>query len=93
MRLLDNSKAILFLRGERPVLDDKYDILKHPNVALTTDGEGKPYVHGGTENAVLSLSSVSTKDAGKAPAVEESKTNYELLTNEELEELFKEEPL
>ena len=93
VRLLDNSKAILFLRGERPVLDDKYDILKHPNVALTTDGEGKPYVHGGTENAVLSLSSVSTKDAGKAPAVEESKTNYELLTNEELEELFKEEPL
>ena len=31
--------AILFIRGERPVLDFKYDILKHPNVALTADGK------------------------------------------------------
>ena len=38
VRMLDNQYAILFIRGERPVLDFKYDILKHPNVALTADG-------------------------------------------------------
>ena len=39
VRMLDNQYAILFIRGERPVMDFKYDILKHPNVALTTDGK------------------------------------------------------
>ena len=35
VRMLDNQYAILFIRGERPVLDFKYDILKHPNVATS----------------------------------------------------------
>ena len=35
VRLLDNRYALLFVRGERPVMDLKYDILKHPNVKLT----------------------------------------------------------
>ena len=39
VRMLDNRYALLFVRGERPVMDFKYDILKHPNVALTTDGK------------------------------------------------------
>ena len=30
--MLDNRYALLFVRGERPVMDLKYDILKHPNV-------------------------------------------------------------
>lgn len=38
VRMLDNRYAILFIRGERPVLDEKFDILKHPNVGLTYDG-------------------------------------------------------
>lgn len=46
IRMLDNRYAILFIRGERPVKDLKYDILKHPNVALTADGGGEPYYHG-----------------------------------------------
>ena len=40
VRMLDNRYAILFIRGERPILDEKFDILKHPNVGLTTDGNG-----------------------------------------------------
>lgn len=52
IRLLDNRYALLFIRGERAVQDDKYDIMKHPNVALTTDGGSKPYLHGQAENAV-----------------------------------------
>ena len=41
VRMLDNRYALLFIRGERPVMDEKFDILKHPNIALTTDGKGK----------------------------------------------------
>ena len=38
VRMLDNRYALLFIRGERPVMDFKYDIMKHPNVKLTADG-------------------------------------------------------
>ncbi len=46
VRMLDNKCALLFIRGERPVQDLKYDILKHPNIKDTTDGKGENYVHG-----------------------------------------------
>lgn len=84
VRMLDNQHAILFIRGEKPILDEKYDILKHPNVALTTDGKAKPYVHGGTEHSVatISLAPVGTEST---PAPAEIETMYELLSNEELE--------
>ena len=45
VRTLDNDYAILFIRGERPVMDRKYDILKHPNIKRTEDGGAKPYIH------------------------------------------------
>ena len=32
VRLLDNDYGLLFIRGERPVFDKKYDILKHPRI-------------------------------------------------------------
>ena len=43
VRMLDNRKAILFVRGERPMLDDKYDLMRHPNIRLTEDGGAPPY--------------------------------------------------
>ena len=56
VRMLDNRYALLFLRGERPVMAFKYDIMKHPNVKLTrcvyeTDkgpsrGAARPPEHG-----------------------------------------------
>ena len=45
VRMLDNRKALVLIRGERPVIDDKYDILKHPNIKETEDGGAAPYVH------------------------------------------------
>lgn len=45
VRLLDNKNAIVFIRGERPVIDEKYDLMKHPNIAYTEDGGAAPYVH------------------------------------------------
>ena len=43
VRMLDNRKALVFIRGERPLMDDKYPIQKHPNYRLTADGGKPPY--------------------------------------------------
>ena len=43
IRLLDNKKAILFVRGERPMIDRKYDMMKHKNIRYTEDGGAPPY--------------------------------------------------
>ena len=45
VRLLDNKNAIVIIRGERPVIDEKYDLMKHPNIQFTEDGGAAPYVH------------------------------------------------
>ena len=45
VRMLDNSKALVFIRGERPVMDDKYELMRHPNISLTEDGGAAPYLH------------------------------------------------
>jgi type IV secretion system protein VirD4 len=84
VRMLDNKYALLFIRGERPVQDFKYDILKHPNVALTTDGSAEPYRHG---EDTLSIASITLDEALLSQAEEPDITGYdfELLTEEELE--------
>lgn len=51
VRLLDNSKCILFIRGERPVVDFKYNLLKHPNIRYTEDGGAAPYDYTAADNA------------------------------------------
>lgn len=43
VRMLDNTDAILFVRGERPIMDKKYDLMRHPNIKYTEDGGAKPY--------------------------------------------------
>lgn len=45
IRMLPADDALLFIRGEKPVRDEKYDIKKHPNVRRTADGRAKPYSH------------------------------------------------
>ena len=45
VRKLDTNKAILFIRGEDPVIDRKYNLKRHPNIKLTSDGKAKPYIH------------------------------------------------
>ena len=87
VRMLDNKYSLLFIRGERPLQDFKYDILKHPNVALTTDGSAAPYQHGAD---TLSIASIQLDESLISQAVEPDLTGYdfELLTEEELEEQF-----
>ena len=45
VRALDNRYAILFIRGARPVLDLKYELMNHPAIRHTADGGGPPYIH------------------------------------------------
>ena len=84
VRMLDNRYAILFIRGERPVLDLKYDILKHPNVALTADGKAGFYKHGEVKSDVAAIKLLSF-DKYKAPETQTAETNYELLSDEDFE--------
>ena len=87
VRMLDNRYALLFVRGERPVMDFKYDILKHPNVKLTADGGQPPYIHGEPTQVVATL--VFDSDIpDNAVSVTAVSTSYELLSDEDLEEIF-----
>lgn len=90
VRMLDNRYALLFIRGERPVMDEKYDILKHPNVALSADGKGKPYRHGKVTEAVATISIADSLEGLEIPE-ELLNTEYELLSEEELEAIIYQE--
>ena len=81
VRMLDNRYALLFIRGERAVMDDKYDILQHPNVRLTTDGGGEAFMHGLTPNAF---------DPGDI-LLDGNADDYEILTDEEVLERYEKE--
>ena len=87
VRMLDNRYALLFIRGERPVEDLKFDILKHPNIALTADGGAEPYRHGedSISIAALSIDEGLLKKAGAEPVSEDE---YLFFCEEELEELL-----
>ena len=45
VRLLDNEYALLFVRGAKPIIDKKYNLLTHPNISMTTDGIEEVYIH------------------------------------------------
>lgn len=85
VRMLDNQYALLFIRGERPVRDLKYDILKHPNVGLTTDGGMPPYVHGEDTHSIAAIT-IDPQLLKEAVDIDVETHHYEILTNEELEE-------
>lgn len=84
VRMMDNCYALLFIRGERPVMDEKYDLLLHPNVKFTPEKGVTPYVHGGTELSVgsLCLTVVSGKET---KPINLSELEYVLLSDEEVE--------
>ena len=86
VRMLDNRYAILFIRGELPVMDLKYDILKHPNVAYTADGKGGVYQHGEVTKNVATIETLYV-DLDSVPEMELSETTYELLSDGDFENL------
>lgn len=86
VRKLDTNKAILFIRGEDPVIDRKYNLKRHPNIKLTSDGKAKPYIHkpqGAPDYALPDL-----------PYAFKSLDDYEFIDTEDTEhESEQEEPL
>lgn len=87
VRMLDNRYAILFIRGERPVIDEKHDIFTHPDVGLTIHGGAAPYLHGTVNHAVGDISVTGARTDIPTPAIE-GEPMYELLSNEDIEEEF-----
>lgn len=78
VRLLDNDYALLFIRGERPIFDKKYDILKHPNIQFTKDGSAKAYQHGVIRHNYKNWQDIQLSDY-----------EYELYSETDLQEYFK----
>ena len=79
IRLLNNNYGLLFIKGERPVKDKKYDLLKHPNIKQTLDGGCEPYIHGQTRHFIDDWQNILLTD-----------DEYELLDAEETENYLKE---
>ena len=90
VRMLDNKYAILFGRGERPIKDLKYDILKNPNIALTTDRKAKPYVHGKTNNAVVTVVIDYNVNNYKFDSIKDIEDNYEIISSEDMDKYLEE---
>ena len=90
VRMLDNKYALLFIRGERPVQDLKFNLFEHKNVELSGLGKAKPYLHGGTENAIASFQ-IDYENYDIAKEVEEIDSDYEILSEDELEKYILEE--
>ena len=82
--MLDNRYALLFIRGERPVMDLKYDLLRHPNIGFTADGGAEPYRHG-EQTVVITDVSIENMDPGDDAVLEAGKHDYQAFTEEELE--------
>ena len=86
--MLDNRCALLFIRGERPICDAKYNILKHPNVADTTEGGSPGYKHGVDSHSVASTLMELRKMEVEKPDEMEQTHDVQLLSEEELEAYF-----
>lgn len=84
VRLLDNKYALLFIRGERPIMDEKFDILKHPNVALTADGSAGAYKHGEATDATADIGFEITNDMSIAE-LKPYEASFYLLSEEDVE--------
>lgn len=86
VRMLDNRYALLFIRGERPVMDLKYDILNHPKIALTADGQGNYYQHGKITQSVgrIQLGVIDENAVVNTNTADEA--GFELLSEVDLQE-------
>lgn len=93
VRMMDNKYALLFIRGERPIMDLKYDILKHPNIKLSADGGAEPYEHARPNYSIGSISFDSSVLKMEPFELTDEVSDFAILTEEEIEEILKNEKL
>lgn len=75
VRLLDNSKALLFIRGFPAVMDDKYDLNHHPNIHMTVNGGYPPYIHKGQSYSYIPFNEAfNFEDAEQYILLDENET-------------------
>lgn len=87
VRMLDNKYALLFIRGEKPILDEKYNTFKHHNFHKTEDGGFKPYLHGNTENAIATIRVDNDIDNSEIKSIDIKDINIkDFLINDEIED-------
>lgn len=102
IRMLDNDYALLFIRGEKPVRDRKLDLKHHPHIGYTPEGEGEPYEYGQAQEARYTIFLDEYQKQAKTEenqiekgtdaetnfqTLQKTLSGYELLTEEELEEI------
>ncbi len=94
VRMLDNNYALLFIRGERPIRDLKFNLKEHFNSSNTPVGNKsvKPYNHGGTENSTGTISfDFDNIQISEITNLEIINTDKELLSDEEVENILRED--
>ena len=75
-------------------MDLKYDILKHPNVKYTADGNGELYEHGVVDRATGTIAPLTLEEIRKLKNTEDEMKElkditYELLSEEDIENYIK----
>lgn len=89
VKLMDNRYALLFIRGERPIIDLKFDITKHKNINLSADGAKKnTYIHG-ERSVEKRCASVEVVDINSL--TEKEKENMVTISEWQLKQMMKEE--
>ncbi|MBR3511521.1 MAG: type IV secretory system conjugative DNA transfer family protein [Clostridia bacterium] len=93
VRLLDNKKAIFLLKGERPVMDFKFNIFKSKDLDKTSLGKGKEYIHGkvNKDKGIITLNYEGQTFEKQETKINMEDTGFELVSSEELEKIYKED--
>lgn len=91
VRTMDNLYAIALVRGEKPIMDLKFNIEKHPNVKFTTDGNGEPYIFPKEDNISASIMVETTQKAKTTTSNNSIQSRYIVLDESQIEKILMEE--
>ena len=93
VRMIPNENALLFIRGEKPIIDKKYNTFEHPNFKYTEDGGYEPYIRK-LKNASSNISILKNEDIeiSNIKDIEEfvpqNIDDYEILVDDEIDLYF-----
>jgi len=93
VRMLDNRNALLFIRGEKPMLDEKVDLMKLPGIHGTADGGAEQFRHGTAMKSNATVVFDYGIDPESLPETEVADSDYILLSEEDLELIFSQEEI